>query len=67
MVAKLTNFLHGFVEPLVQGTNQLHLIRQASHAVMTFDRQHLSIVFFTGSTQEVLILGMLHLVILIVA
>jgi hypothetical protein len=35
MVAKLTDFLHGFVEILVQGTGQLHLIRQTSHAVTT--------------------------------
>jgi hypothetical protein len=63
MIAQLMDLLHGFVENLGQGTGQLYLIRQASHVVMTFGRQHHSIDSFMGLAQKMLVLGMLHLVV----
>jgi hypothetical protein len=66
MVAKLLDFLHGFVEMSDQGMSPLYLICQTSHVIMTFCKQYHSISSFVGSAQEVTVLGMLHLVVLIV-
>jgi hypothetical protein len=67
MTGQLSDVLHSFVEILVQGMCQLHLIWQASHTITTSGRHHLSIDSCTGSAQKVPILGMLNLVIFLVA
>jgi hypothetical protein len=64
MVTQPSDFLHGFIEISSQSTSQLHFVSQASLMIMTFGRKHHDISSFTGSTREVAVLGMLHLVIL---
>jgi hypothetical protein len=52
MVAQLSDFLHGFIE--ISGpVGQLHLVSQASLVIITYGRQHHSIISFTGSTWDV--------------
>jgi hypothetical protein len=67
LVAELTSILYGLVELLVQGTGQFHLVWQTSHVVTICERQDHNINSFTGSTREVSVLGMLHLIVLLVA
>jgi hypothetical protein len=64
-IVELTDILHCLVVLHVQGTGQLHLVRQTSHVVTISSRQHHSINSFVGTAREVSVLRMLHLIVLL--
>jgi hypothetical protein len=65
MFAQLLDLIHSLVEISNHSTGLLDLVRQASNVVVTFHGHHHSISTFSGSTQDVAILGVLHLTVLI--
>jgi hypothetical protein len=67
MFTQLLDLLNGLVEVSNQSMGQLHLVGKASNAVMIHRRQHRSFNSLTCSTQEVVVLGMLHLIILLMS
>jgi hypothetical protein len=62
MPSQQLDLLDGFIQISDQGTSQLHLISDASHAVVTSNRQYRSSCSFS-SAREVAVLRMCHLLI----
>jgi hypothetical protein len=56
MLSQQLDFLDGFILISDQGMSQLHLISEASHAVVTFSRQYHGFRSFFGSAREVAVL-----------
>jgi hypothetical protein len=63
MLSQQLDLLDSFIQILDQGMSQLHLISEASHAVMTSSRQYHSFRSFFSSAREVVVLRMRHLLI----
>jgi hypothetical protein len=63
MLSQQLDLLDGFIQISDQGTSQLHLISEASHAIVTSSRQYHSFRSFFSSAQEVAVLRMHHLLI----
>jgi hypothetical protein len=62
MLSQQLDLLDSFIQILDQGMSQLHLISEASHAVMTSSRQYHSFRSFS-SAREVAVLRMRQLLI----
>jgi hypothetical protein len=62
MLSQQLDLLDGFIQIPDQGTSQLHLISEASHAVVTSNRWYHRFRSFS-SAQEVAVLQMQHLLI----
>jgi hypothetical protein len=60
MLSQLLDLLDGFIQILDQGTSQLHLISEASLAVVTSSRQYHGFRSFFSSSREVAVLQMYH-------
>jgi hypothetical protein len=56
MLSQQLDLLDGFIQISDQGMSQLHLISEASHAVVTSSRQYHRFCSFFSSAQEVPIL-----------
>jgi hypothetical protein len=56
MLSKQLDLLDGFIQISDQGMSQLHLINEASHAVVTSSREYHSFHAFFSSAQEVAVL-----------
>jgi hypothetical protein len=56
MLSQQLNLLDGFIQILDQGTSQLHLIREASHVVVTSSGQNYDFRSFFISAQKVAVL-----------
>jgi hypothetical protein len=56
MLSQQLDLLDSFIQISDQGTSQLHLIGEASHAVVTSSRQYHSFRAFFNSAQEVAVL-----------
>jgi hypothetical protein len=63
MLSQQLDLLDGFVQISDQGTNQLHLISEASHVVVASSGQNYSSHSFFSLAREVAILRMCHLLI----
>jgi hypothetical protein len=60
MLSQQLDLFNGFIQISDQGTSQLHLISEASHAVMTSSRQYHDFRNFSSSAQELVVLRMSH-------
>jgi hypothetical protein len=63
MLSQLLDLLVSFVQILDQGMSQLHLISEASHAVVISSRQCHDFFSFFSLAREVVVLRMHHLLI----
>jgi hypothetical protein len=63
MLSQQLDLLDGFIQILDQGTSQLHLISEASHAAVTSSMQYHPFCSFFSSAREVAVLRMCHLLI----
>jgi hypothetical protein len=63
MLSQQLDILDSFIKIWNQGTSQLHLISEASHAVVTSSRQYHSFRSFFSSAWEVVVLRVRHLLI----
>jgi hypothetical protein len=63
MLSQQLDLLEGFIQISNQGTSQLHLISEASHAVVTSSRQYHGFRSFFSLAREVAVLRMCHLLI----
>jgi hypothetical protein len=56
MLSQYLDLFDGFIQISDQGMSQLHLISEASHAIMTPSRQYHGFHSFFSSAQEVAVL-----------